>query len=302
MKRFGILVSIFVILGSLGAMWVSSKLVLARNNWSKRVLDARTKAEKSRLELARLEKEVDLKKSDLQRARFDWESVWPVVAVDRGRMAGVLTVALGTQPVPAQPGMERQPGLKQNDVIYLFQPSADGAGTEYVGPFKVTAIQETSCAVVPFWRFRQGDDVTWRPGPNWRVRANIPNQHKTTLTIFETQFLQKDEAIVAQQEHLLIQQENKAGADRHLQLRMKELNGDPELEPKKNVLDKFVVEGLQKAVADEEVIRDAVQADVDQLRRAVKQARDKIEQLKTDNEKLASELATQPQVATKASE
>lgn len=296
MKRFGILVSIFVILGSLGAMWVSSKLVLARNNWSKRVLDARTKAEKSRKELATLEKDVAAKKEEVQRAVFGWERYWPAVTVDRARQAGTLVVKLGAQ----------QQGIKQNDVIYLFQPSADGASNVYVGPFKVSASQETAegtqYAVTPFWRFRQGEDTNWRPGPNWRVRTNIPKQFKTSLATYEAQFLLKDEAIAAQQEHLAIQQENKAGAERQLQLRTKELNGDPELEPKKASLDKFVVEGLQKAVADSEVDRDSVLKDVDQLRRAVKQTRDEIERVKAENERIAKRLGNPPQTAAKVSE
>jgi hypothetical protein len=288
MKRFGLWLSILVLIcGGVGMMF-ASKLIMIRNSWSQKITKANETLVTKRKEAADLERQLILAKTALNSAVFDWERYWSTVGVDRGRQAGTIGVNIGSTQ-----------GLVAGSVVYVFQPSADGTGTSYVGPFKVSVAQEAQAALTPFWRTREGEDAGWRYGANWRIRSNIPRQHKTKFTDLEAMLLRKDELFVAQQKHLLIQQEAKKSAEEHLALRQKELSGDAELAAKQENLEPYIVEGYQKAVAELEVARDEVQAIVDELRRQTKRTRDRINQLTTGNEQRAKQLEEPPKTALK---
>ncbi len=193
------------------------------------------------------------------------------------------------QPGTINVGLGTSQGLQPNAVVYVFQPSPDGTGTSYVGPFKVSAAQEANAALTPGWRLQPDEDKAWRYGPNWRIRSNIPRQHRTQFTDFETMMLRKDELLAAQQEHLDLQNKAKTKAEEHRTLRLKELNGDPD--QKNQSLDKYLIEGYHKAVAELEIARNAVQASVDDLRRQIKRTRDEIERLTQENGQLAEQAS-----------
>lgn len=277
MKKFGIWLAILVILLAAGSMFLASKLTVVRSSWQKKTADSRAKVLELRKTAIEKQKLVDAARSDLQQAIHGWDLYWIAPQVTQGRgQPGTINVALGTN--------QR---LQPNMVVYAFQPSPDGAGTSFVGAFKVSAVQEAQAALTPNWRLQPGEETTWRYGPNWRIRFNIPRQHRTQFADFEVMMLRKDELLAAQQKHLQLQQNAKAKAGEHLTLRMKELNGDPD--QANQSLDKYLLEGYHKAVADLEIARNAVQADVDALRRQIKRTRDEIERLTQENEQLADE-------------
>ena len=293
MKRFGIALSILVMIGGFVGMYYSVKLIQVRNSWSQKINKAKEAVAGKegvvgkRKELVDLERRLLLAKTELQRATFDWNRNWSSVGVERGRQQGALGIGLGTTQQ-----------IVQGSVVYVFQPTDDG-GTGYAGPFKVTVAQEAQSALAPFWRLREGEDANWRIGANWRIRTNIPIQHKTKFIDLEAMLLKKDEILIDKQKHLKIQQEAKASAEEHLGLRQKELNGDPELAPKQESLERYIVEGYHKAVAELEIARDEVQAIVDELRRQTKRTRDRINQLSTENEMLTKQLDEPPKTASK---
>lgn len=291
MKKFGIWLALLVILLAAGGMILASRLTVVRSSWQKKTADGKAKVLELRKKADEAQKVVDTAKADLQRAIHGWERYWIAPQVAKGRQPGTIGVTLGTSN-----------GLVLNSVVYVFQPSADGAGMSFVGPFKVSAVRETDAALTPNWRLRASEaemwDKSWRYGPNWRIRSNIPRDHKTQISDFEMMMLRKDELLAQQQKHLQDQQNAKTKAEEHLALRMKELNGDPD--QMNQSLDKFLIEGYHKAVADTETARNKVQADVDELRRLVKRTRDEIERLTQENERLADERTTDiPQTATR---
>lgn len=275
MKKFGIWLVILVILLAGGGMMLASKLTLVRSSWQKKTADGKAKVLDLRKKAAEAQKLVDTARSDLQQTIHGWDRYWMTQAAQERGQPGTINVGLGT----AQ--------LQPNSVVYVFQPSADGAGTSYVGPFKVARVLEANAALTPNWRLQPDEDKAWRFGPNWRIRSNVPRQHRTQFADFEMMMLRKDELLAAQQEHLDLQNMAKAKAELHRTLRMKELNGDPD--QKNQSLDKFLLEGYHKAVADLEVARNAVQATVDDLRRQIKRTRDDIERLTQENEQLADD-------------
>lgn len=286
MKKFGIWLAILVVLLAAGGMILASRLTVVRTAWQKKTEDGKAKVLDLRKKAAEAQKLVDTARSDLQQTIHGWDRYWLAPQVTQGRQPGTLNIALGTSQ-----------GLQPNSVVYVFQPSPDGAGTSFVGPFKVSAAQEAQAALTPNWRLQPDEEKAWRYGPNWRIRSNIPRQHKTQFADFETMMLRKDELLAAQQKHLQLQQNAKSKAEEHLSLRMKELNGDPD--QANQSLDKFLLQGYHKAVADLELERNAVEADVDALRRQVKRTRDDIERLTQENEQLAEEGSSDvPKAAT----
>ncbi len=290
MKRFGILLSIFVLIGGLVGAWAASRLTVIRGSWQQKIVKAKTDVLEKRKRVADQDKLVTTLRQEQQRLIHGWDRYWSTALVNRGRQAGTISLEMGT----AQ-------GLKQNDIVYVFQPAADAAGTAYVGPFKVSAVQEAVSALTPNWRLRGGEETAWRYGPNWRIRTNIPNQHKSNFSTQERNLLVKDELLINQQEHLKIQEEAKTRADENLQIRLKELSGGQALPDgvKPESLDLFIVEGFHKAVTETEVVRDGFEAEVDNLRRQLKRTRDEINRLIQDNERLVKESAGTTKTASK---
>jgi len=289
MKRFGIWLAILVMLLALAATPLASRLVQVRGSWQKKTAEAKTKVIELRKKADEAEKAVEIAKGDLQRTIHGWERVWTAPQVTEGRQPGTLTVVgLGTN-------VGFAPNGNVIPIVYAFQPTAEGMS--YVGSFKISAAQETQAALIPNWRLRPNEDKTWRYGPNWRFRANIPLQHKTLFADFERIMLIKDELLAQQQRNLEYQTNMKAKAEEQLGMRMKELKGDPALANQN--LDKFLIAGYQQAVADLEDARNNVEAEVDDLRRQIKRTRDEIERLTKENESLADQGAGNvPRTAT----
>ena len=290
MKKFGIWLVILVIMLAAGGMMLASRLTVVRSGWQKKTAESKAKVLDLRKKGVEAQKLVDAARSDLQETLHGWGVPRIAPQVTKGGRPGVINVSLGTSN-----------GLQPNAVVYVFQPSPDGAGTSFVGPFRVSQPQEALSALIPAWRLRQEDaeqwDKTWRYGANWRVRLSIPRQHKTQFADFEMIMLKKDELLAAQQQHLEMQQKGKTKAEEHLDLRIRELKGDPD--QANQSLDKYLIQGYHKTVAELEIARNAVQADVDALRRQIKRTRDEIDRLTQENNQLAEEgLNDVPKAAT----
>ncbi len=291
MKYLKLSLGVLIVIGGFIGMMFASKLANIRGSWQRKAETLRKDVVEKRKKVAELDKIVNNAKSDLQQAVHGWERYWSGVPVDAGRQPGTLDIPLGTNH-----------GLQPGSVVYVFQPSPDAGGTVYVGPFRAKDVLEARSAIVPNWRFRPGEETAWRYGQNWRIRTNIPQQHKTKFSDYETIFLRKEELFIDQQKHLQAQLEAKKNAESHLLMRQKELNGDSEIVktiPKGENLDRFLIDGYHQAVSEAEEARNDVQAAVDELRRQAKRTKDEIERLKTDNERLARQAEASPKTAAK---
>lgn len=292
MKKFGPWLAILAIALAVGGMMLASRLTVVRSAWQKKTADSKAKVLDLRKKAAEAQKLVDTARSELQEKLQGWDIVWTSPQTTKGARPGVINITLGTSN-----------GLKPKSVVYVFQPSPDGAGTSFVGPFRVSEdSREANAALIPNWRMRQEDadqwNAGWRFGANWRIRASIPRQHKQQFLEFEALMLRKDELLAAQQLLLQQQQTAKTKAEEHLVLRNKELKGDPD--QKNQSLEKFLIEGYHKAVADLELARNATEAEVDALRRQIKRTRDEIDRLTQENTQLVAEEGSNdvPKAAT----
>ena len=282
MKKFGIWLVILVMLLALAGTPLASRLVQVRGSWQKKTAEAKVKVLELRKKSDEAEKEVEFRKGELQATIHGWERSWVAPQVVAGRQPGMLAVSLGTN-------VGFAPAGAVIPIVYAFQPSADGAGMSYVGAFKISAAQEAQAALTPNWRLRPDEDKTWRYGPNWRFRSNIPLQHRVQFSNYEKTMLIKDESVAQQERNLEYQKNAKAKAEEQLELRKKELNGDPALVNQN--LDKYLKEGYHKTVGDLEGDRNLTQGEVDDLRRLIKRTRDEIERLTKENERLADQAA-----------
>lgn len=282
MKKFGIWLVILVMLLALAGTPLASRLVQVRGSWQKKTTEAKAKVLELRKKSDEAEKAVEIAKGELQATIHGWERYWIAPQVTAGRQPGTLAVALGTN-------VGFAPAGAVIPIVYAFQPSADGTGMSYVGAFKISAAQEAQAALIPNWRLRPDEDKTWRYGPNWRFRSNIPLQHRMQFSNYEKTMLIKDELVAQQERNLEYQKNAKAKAIEQLDLRMRELNGDPALANQN--LDKYLVEGYHKSVGDMEINRNLTQGEVDELRRQIKRTRDEIERLTKENERLADQGA-----------
>ncbi len=280
MKKFGIWLVILVMLLALAGTPLASRLVQVRGSWQKKTAEAKVKVLELRKKSAEAEKAVEIAKGELQATIHGWERYWTAPQVVAGRQPGTLAVSLGTN-------VGFAPAGNVIPIVYAFQPSAEGM--VYVGAFKISAAQEAQAALTPNWRLRPDEDKTWRYGPNWRFRSNIPLQHRTQFSNYEKTMLIKDELVAQQERNLEYQKNAKEKAIEQLDLRMKELNGDPALA--KQNLDKYLIEGYHKSVGDLEGERNLTQGEVDDLRRQIKRTRDEIERLTKENERLADQAA-----------
>lgn len=290
MKKFGIWLVILVMLLALAGTPLASRLVQVRGSWQKKTAESKAKVLELRKKADEAEKAVEYAKAELQATIHGWERYWIAPQVVAGRQPGTLTVSLGTNQGFAPAG-------NVIPIVYAFQPSADGTGMSYVGAFKISAAQEAQAGLTPYWRLRPDEDKTWRYGPNWRFRTNIPLQHRVQFSNYEKTMLIKDELVAQQERNLEYQKNAKAKAEEQLELRKKELNGDPALANLN--LDKYLKEGYHKSVGDLESDRNLTQGEVDDLRRQIKRTRDEIERLTKENERLADQLAGDaPRTAT----
>lgn len=282
MKKFGIWLVILVMLLALAGTPLASRLVQVRGSWQKKTAEAKAKVLELRKKADEAEKAVEIAKGELQQTIFGWERYWIAPQVTAGRQPGTLAVGLGTNQGFA-------PNGNVIPIVYAFQPTAEGVGMSYVGAFKISAAQEAQAALTPNWRLRPDEDKNWRYGPNWRFRSNIPLQHRVMFANYEKTMLIKDELVAQQERNLEYQKKAKEKAEEQLELRKKELNGDPALANQN--LDKHLKEGYHKTVGDLENNRNLTQGEVDELRRQIKRTRDEIERLTKENERLADQLA-----------
>lgn len=275
MKRFGIWLVLLVMLLAMAATPLASRLVQVRGSWQKKTAEAKVKVLELRKKATEAEKAIEIAKGELQRTIHGWERYWTAQVIE-GRQPGTLaTVGLGSNQGFAPVGAAIP-------VVYAFQPSPEGM--IYVGAFRISAAQETQAALTPNWRLRPDEEKTWRYGPNWRFRSNIPPQHRIKFAEYEKTMLIKDELVAQQERNLEYQKNAKAKAEEQLELRIRELKGDPD--KANSNLDKYLIDGLHKAVADVENSRNKSQGEVDDLRRQIKRARDEIERLTQENESL----------------
>ncbi len=271
----------FVLLGGIASVVLTGRMLQVRAGWTKKADIVEAQYNAAEVKRVALRKTLGEAKAELDRTNFGWNRYWNQVqaAVDDPN-AGTLRLNVGTLQ-----------GLKQDQTIYAFQPNPDGTTHSYVGPFKITAIQENASALAPGWSFRPSEPMdSWKPGPGWRFREEIPVADKVAFSDLDVAFTSADNKLVDKQKNLTAQENLAAAAQLHLDLRKGELNGDPNLDNLRGKLPQEMVDGLVIAIKDAEEERNAALNEVDQLRRDLRNSYLKFQSLQAANSRLSQSL------------
>ena len=272
MPRQAIAYLVVIILSAIGCLLLTANLLNVQKSWNNSLTKLRESNEKNAATLAVEGPKLNELKSELTRKNLGWENTWTDVPTSPNRETGVLTINIGSNNgiVAAQDAG----GQAIPMTLHAFQPQGDGF--IYVGPFlaRPEDIKADQTQLVMGWNvYRSSDGVpetqSWGQG-NWRFRSEIPAQDKirfesmtnrfgTNLsTFFQTQ------ASIKRQDALLIE------AKDQLQQREQELNGAPDV-PEEDIdpLRPELKIGLIEATDEEEEGRNALELEVDALRRQV---------------------------------
>lgn len=279
MNVWGKVFAFLAVIGAVAGVAFSARMLEVRNSWSKRAMDLQADIQKNAEQID--EKAAQLKGLEAEYDRTmltGWNEYWngPVVTVQPD---GTVTSELGSNYRVAE-----------GQVLYLFQPVANGAESLYVGPFKITTLRENQSVLTPDWRVQPGDPATWASGQPWRIWANIPNAHKSRFVDLEVDLVNANELLAAKQFNITVQDELIAKAKEHRDLRIGELLGSADNAGLRGKVDARFVDGLVAAIEQEEEERNTVLADVDGLRRLIKMNYDNYVKLRDENVDLAGRL------------
>ncbi len=280
----------FVVIGWIVGLIFTSGDLKIRNAWMKRAQDAEEEFQKNDEQLVQKRALLANRRRELARVMLPWDRYWT-------KITGTPLGGAGDGKVQLE-GVGSNHGLTEKHVIYLFAPNADGSSTLLgSGGFRVTKALEDRAALEPTWRMRAGD-VSAKPG-EWRARALVPAHYEARFSQLEVELIAADDALRAGQQELDRQTEAIKVATEHLNLRLNEINGNPDLEGKD--LPPSIVKGLLTVLEDEEELRNAALAQVDRLLRDLKQTREAFDRVRQANVELTNSLphpaATPPKVS-----
>lgn len=268
---------------AVAALILSTKALHARNSWIRFVETRRTAYAATVPELADLQKKLSDRQEDYRRLMYLWA---PFIADNvNAQPNGEGSVILSIGPVE---------GLRSNQVVHVFEPTADG-GSIYVGPFKVTVAEAGRSAVVAAWPLREEDKTNWpQPfrlaGGGYRVYGSIPNSAHRNLIHYAQLLVRKDFQTVSANTLLATRDREIQIANEHLVYRNNELHGDPGLEADRDVLPDFMIDGYVKATEDADERRNALSVEVDELRHRIKRTYDEVQRLQKSNVELMNSL------------
>jgi hypothetical protein len=118
----------------------------------------------------------------------------------------------------------------------------------------------------------------------------IPPGDKARLNDLEVQFVIADELLRARQDDVTRQDELAQFAQKHLDLRIGEIQGFPELQGQEDKLPSEIIDGILAALVKEEEQRNAELVESDRLRRELRKTKLEFEHLSKQNAEIANGL------------
>ncbi|MFM7056087.1 MAG: hypothetical protein ACKO2P_04100 [Planctomycetota bacterium] len=179
----------------------------------------------------------------------------------------------GLNPVPAAAGSPEVP-----PTVHVYALNPDNTSV-YLGEFvaRIDQLQATTCVLEPTWRPRPEELTSWNFSNGARFRREVPPGQRNAFAGLNQTILRSLEKEALTDIHIQQQTSLNAAAAEGLDKRKKELTGDPD-GPDVPDHPEYRV-GLVVALRDSEEERNAVQAAVDFLRRALLQATQKRQSL-----------------------
>ena len=262
------------------SIWLLPTVGRKHNLISAQLSKSSTDLEKAVNEHGERKQEVSRRQHLLTRLQIGWDKRW---VIEQTANSGVVVqgVNLVVRGLGAESGLNvvlDDDGQPVPPAVHAFKTSPDG-GMIYVGEFQAAQIAGSECFLEPVWRVTQEEVDDWLRDPElpWRFRTLVPagkrqqidqlHEHLQTLT----EALAETEANRAQQETLGRQ------AEKQLEIRRQELLGNPDAKPTPGRAE--YTDGLLRTISTLEEDRNELQFEIDILRRRIRKASAKRDEL-----------------------
>ena len=281
-----------IVLGAVGPLVLTSKVISYRNSWTKQIKLLQESNEKKQQEVAERQKKLTELRNELSRTMLGWGHYWD------GFQAGVNNGMVGARGgIGADHGFGLPAG-PEPPVVYLFMPDGEG-GSRYVGAFQppdAGSIRADEVLLKPTWLPRPGEEEIWAGAQDgWRCRTQIRAAYVRRFSDLYVDLEFADDHLARRQYNLQLQNKLHEVSKKLRDYRLQELLGPPDA---KEVGSDHLLVGLVKAIEREEERRNATQARVDRLRREMEQATRKLQELIENNREL-SRAGTRTETGTR---
>ena len=274
-----------LVLGGLGAFYLTVRALGTQTSWSVAANDAKAAAEQAAEGLPELVKNEEALRDELRVANAGFGQV--LFASDpRPDANGNLNVALGTQD-----GLTAGADGTTGPLVHVFAPTGEGANTDYIGPFAVLQAQERQASLAPAFTVQPGEPQDWPIGRgDWRLRVDVPPSRAARFGDLDNSLVTQRELLRNRRATTETRRESVAEAQATLAAREAALLGDPNAPEISDAPE--VRAGLIAATTAEERDRAADLVELDRLRRAVKNASDRLRSALAENAELVDRLPT----------
>ncbi len=262
------------------SVWLLPTVGKQHNDISVQLSDTKSKLDTAIDTQRERTQELSQRVHQLARLQIGWDKRWIIqqtansrVDVHGGRLAVTgLGLDFGLSPVLDDDGQPMPPA------VHAFKTIPEG-GMFYVGEFRAEQLDATTCTLVPVWQVTQDEVDVWLSSPEsaWRFRTLVPSPKRLQIDQLHVH-LQKlmgtyaeTAANIAQQVALRQQAENQ------LTIRKQELLGNPDAD--RTLGRPEYSQGLLRTISADEEIRNELQVQIDVLRRRMKEASEKQEEL-----------------------
>ncbi|QDU46242.1 hypothetical protein Mal52_47600 [Symmachiella dynata] len=280
------------------AMWFTAKVYTARAGYIKQKVDLEAKIEKNAAELTDLRLKTRTTLRELTHEKLRWAPYWNDVAVEV-RQDNSVTIDIGSENGLNATVGEGEAGTQ--NLVHCFQPGENGQ-MEYVGDFRVTALEANRAMLAPNWTLQDGESDSWDASQQWRLRAMIPSSYFARFNGLELQLNSNDELLASKLEDLEEQLQLLKIAEERLAHRIAEIEGpqgdvaEADKRPREDVV------GLLTTLEEYEEIRNAIIAKSDERRRILLRTLEDFERTQTENLHVVDSLPEGEKTSTDATE
>jgi len=286
-----------------GWIYLGARLGKTANDWSVKVRDAKIASEKATSDRLKAELELSSARSELARLKLGWGHEWQIAAgAVQVLQDGLQVTGLGTENGLQVRELEKsgaEPARTVAPTVHIFVSAAPDQSV-YIGEFiaDLNQLSTTQCLLKPTWLALPQEIAAWDFSQGARMRSLIPTGARTAMEGVNQAIERSQELLLSATSNIANQQKLLEAAEKQLENRRNELQGNPE---GKEVADRPEVKaGLIQALHDSEEERNALQIQVDTLRREIKAMADARDAAIVELTELADKLpAADSQVSQK---
>lgn len=289
MNKLGIIFGSLLLVCLFVAFWLTGKMLAGRKEWLDKI-DAKQKQlaalESGPDSVASARRQFEVARNELNWENDNWGQAWQ--APNSGASpVGDGSIELG---VGANAGLGRgQQDPAKLPVVYVFGADAQGKQV-YLGDFKLMEVRQDTAGGkltrAPF----QNEVQAW-PRGELRVREDIPGNFRNQIAELRTAAIIAEQHLRQETDQLKIQDLHIEASQKALDMRMAELNGNPEATEKAG---QDVKDGLVQTMRREETARNTLVKEVDTLRRLLSDKHLLLTKILAENIATLQKLATSP--------